>query len=196
MGTPALSAAPAARGLALRHRRLAALVCTGALLSGCGHSDEVVQSGGVGADGRVGDVLLRNLYVENPPQAGYPGGSDATARVTLINRAGRSDTLTGVTTDVAQRVEILARTDCDGTPQTLSSLELPARADSSGAPGGPGPNETGYTLRLVDLRTGILQGGSIPIEFTFRQAGSITLPAPVGTGRPATSGPSPTCTGG
>ena len=197
MGVPQLPTAPPAAGGRRRARgrsRLLATVpvlCAGALLSACGHPQEVIQSGTVGSNAQVGDVLLRNVYVEDPPQESYPGGSDATVRLTLINQAGRPDTLTAVSTDVADHVEIVV--GCDGTPRTVSSLDLPARIDAASPPNRPGPNDAGYALRLVDLRTGILQGGSVPIEFTFRNAGSITLPTPVGTGRAGTSPPPPTC---
>jgi copper(I)-binding protein len=169
------------------------LLCAGLLLSACGHPQEVLQSGTIGANAQVGDVLLRNVYVENPAQAGYPGGSNAIVRLTLVNRASRPDTLTDVTTDAAQRVEILADPDCDGTAETLSSLRLPARVDTSSPSNGPGPNDTGYGLRLVDLRTGLLQGGIVPILFTFQHAGSITIPTPIDARPGATTAPSRTC---
>jgi copper(I)-binding protein len=150
-----------------------------ALLAGCAQPQQVIQSGTVGANSQVGDVLLRNVYIENPTGTGYPGGSDATVRLTIINQASRPDALTTVTTDVAARVVILADTDCDGTPETLPRLELPARIDLSSPPNAPGPTDAGYFLRLLDLKVGILQGTSVPITFVFSRAGSVTLLTPV-----------------
>jgi copper(I)-binding protein len=166
-----------------------------AVLAGCGNPQQVIQSGTVGSNGQIGDVLLRNVYVESPSADGYPAGSDATVRLTLLNQASQPDALTGVTSDVATRADIRADTDCDGTAETLPSLALPARIDLTSPPNGPGPNEARYFVRLADLRIGILQGGSVPITFTFRNAGSITLPTPVGNitpaPRPSTTAPTP-----
>jgi copper(I)-binding protein len=165
-----------------------------ALLAGCGQLQQVTQSGTVGASGQVGAVLLRDVYVERPPSNIYPGGSNATLRLTLINQASQPDALTSATTDVAARVEILADTGCDGTTETLPRLDLPARVDLTSSPNAPGPTHAQYFLRLIDLKIGILQGGSVSITFTFSRAGTVTLPAPVGgiTTHPAgTATPTP-----
>lgn len=167
------------------------LVAAAVVLAGCGHSQQVSQSGTVGANAQVGDVLLRNVRVADAPSRGLLGGSDATVRLTLINQAGQPDALTGITSDVATRVEIRSDTDCDGTAETLARLALPARTDGSSPPNAPRPTDARYFLSLVDLRVGILAGGIVPITFTFQNAGSITVPTPVaitpdsGTATPA-----------
>jgi copper(I)-binding protein len=165
-----------------RRRRLgsaATLACAVAVLAGCGHPQEVLQSGTVGTNAQIGAILLRNVYVENPMRNGYRSAGDATVRLTLINQADRPDTLTAVTSDVATRVEILLGSGCQSTQHTVASLELPARVDVSSPPNRPGPTEAAYALRLVDLRVGILQGATVPISFRFARAGTITLPTPV-----------------
>jgi copper(I)-binding protein len=153
------------------------VVSAAAVLAGCGQPQQVRQSG---ATGQVGDVLLRNVYIENPTGTSYPGGSDATVRLTIINRASQPDALTAITTDVAARVVILAGTDCAGAGETLPRLDLPPRVDLPSPPNAPGPTDAGYLLRMLDLKVGILQGTSVPITFVFRRAGSVTLPTPVG----------------
>jgi copper(I)-binding protein len=173
---------PAARRPRADRRRTGAAVLVlsaATLLAGCGRPQQVLQSGTVGANSQVGDVLLRNVYVENPAGTGYPGGGDATVRLTIINQAGRPDALTAVSSDVATRVEILADTDRDGTAETLPRLDLPARTDLPSPPNAPGPTHADYFLRMLDLKVGILQGTSVPITFVFRHAGSVTLPTPV-----------------
>jgi copper(I)-binding protein len=145
-----------------------------ALLAACGQPQEAVQSGAVGANAEVGRVLLRNVHVDGPPTTGHPDRSAATVWLTLVNEAAQPDALTDVSTDVATRVVILAGTGCDATAETLPRLDLPA--------GTPAPGRGGYHLRLVELRVGILPGANIPITFTFRHAGSITVPTPVDSG--------------
>jgi copper(I)-binding protein len=155
------------------------VVAAAAVLAGCGQPQQVSQSGTVGANAQVGDVLLRNVRIADAPPQGLLGGRDATVRLTLINQAGQPDALTGITSDVATRVEIRSDTDCDGTAETLGRLALPARTDRSSPPDAPGPTDARYFLSLVDLRVGILAGGMVPITFTFQNAGSITIPTPV-----------------
>lgn len=152
-------------------RIVLALAAVG-VLAACGQPQAAVTSAAVGADAQVGGVLLQHVHVDNPPPTGHPDRSDATVWLTLVNQAAQPDALTDVSTDVATRVEILAGTGCDGT--ALPLLDLPA--------GAPAPGGRGYHLRLVELRVGILPGGNIPITFTFRHAGSITVPTPVDTG--------------
>ena len=90
---------------------------------------------------------------------------DATVRLTLVNQAGRPDALTSVASDVAGRVEMLADASCNQTAR----IELPT-----------GPSAQ-YTIRLSDLRIGLVRGGNVPITFTFANAGTITVPTPIGS---------------
>jgi copper(I)-binding protein len=155
------------------------ILAAAAALGGCGSPQQVIQSGTIGANAQVGHVLLRNVYVQRSTATSFPNPGDATVRLVLINQASRPDTLTGVSTDVAGRVEILSDADCDGRAQVVPRLDLPARVDSTSPPNAPGPTAAGYFLHLVDLKVGIIQGGSVPITFTFSRAGTVTLPTPV-----------------
>jgi copper(I)-binding protein len=116
-----------------------------------------------------GEVLLRDVEVTT----GITGASrDATVRLTLVNQAGEPDALTAVASDVAGRMEMFANTDCTAT---TARLALPPGASAQ------------YTIRLTDLRIGLVRGGNVPITFTFTNAGSITVPTPIdgGTAIPA-----------
>jgi copper(I)-binding protein len=139
-----------------------ALAATAVLVAGCGNSQPVaIQPGTMGANAKVGQVLLRDVEVTT----GITGASrDATVRLTLVNQAGQSDVLTAVASDVAGRVEMLADAGCS---RTTAQLVLPA-----------GPSAQ-YAIRLSDLRVGIVRGGNVPITFTFANAGTITVPTPV-----------------
>ena len=152
-----------------------AIVAAAALLAGCSKSTQDRPE--LGANVKVGDVLLGDVRVVEPLASANASDRTPTVLLTLANQGDQPDSLTGVTTDVATRVEIRADPHCDGTGQTLNHLQLPAVADRTSPPA-----ERGYFLRLVDLRVGILPGGIVPITFTFTHAGSITIPVPVETG--------------
>ena len=165
----------------------------GALLAACGSPQEVIQSGTTGTNARVGDVLLRNVHLESPPRAGYPPGSDPRVVLTLVNQGTRPDTLSRVETPAARQVKIQWDRDCDGTAETLPRLRLPARIDTTSPPSAPGPTDSGYFLRLVDLTRTVRGGATVPLTFVFESAGNVTVDTKVdlpGAGadpRPASS---------
>jgi hypothetical protein len=43
-------------------------------LATCGDPRQIRGSGTTGANGEVGDVLLRNVYLDEPPGDRYPAG--------------------------------------------------------------------------------------------------------------------------
>jgi copper(I)-binding protein len=141
----------------------AALAAAAALLAGCGNQQAgaTTQPTTSGANAQVGQVLLRDVQVTTGTT---DPNRDATVRLTLVNKAGQPDALTAVASDVAGRVEILADSGCS---RSTARLALPA-----------GPSAQ-YLIRLSDLRTGLVRGGNVPITFTFANAGTITVPAPV-----------------
>jgi periplasmic copper chaperone A len=140
-----------------------AVAATAALVAACGAAQPAVsQPGTTGASAKVGQVQLSDVEVVT----GIAGASrDATVRLTVVNQAGQPDALTAVASDVAGRVEIFANTGCTAT---AARLALPA-----------GPSAQ-YTIRLRDLRIGLVRGGNVPVTFTFANAGSITVPTPIG----------------
>jgi hypothetical protein len=71
------------------------------VLVSCGDPQHVLQSGTIGANGLVGDVLLRNVHVVPPGGDGYEQGDDATVRFALFNQALEPDALVDVRTDAA-----------------------------------------------------------------------------------------------
>ena len=147
-----------------------ALAATAVLAAGCsnGHSAATTPAS-FGANAQVGQVLLRGVQVTTGVT---DTNRDATVRVTLVNQAGQPDALTAVASDVAGGVEMFANADCTAT---AARLALPA-----------GPSAQ-YTIRLTDLRIGLVRGSNVPITFTFTNAGSITVPTPIdgGTAIPA-----------
>lgn len=140
-----------------------AVTATAMLVAGCGDSQPAATQPGItGANAKVGQVLLRDVKVTT----GIAGASrDATARLTLVNQAGQPDALTAVASDVAARVEMFANTGCTAT---AARIALPVGLSAQ------------YTIRLRDLRIGLVRGGNVPITFTFANAGTITVPTPIG----------------
>jgi copper(I)-binding protein len=141
-----------------------ALAATAVLAAGCGNgqSAATTQPTSIGANAQVGQVLLRGVKVTTGVT---DTNRDATVRLTLVNQAGQPDALTAVASDVAGKVEMLADASCNQTAR----IELPA-----------GPSAQ-YTIRLSDLRIGLVRGGNVPITFTFANAGTITVPTPIGS---------------
>lgn len=160
-------------------RTLIVLLFAVLLLTGCGDPQQVIQSGTTGANAQVGDILLRNVYLDEPPNPSYPTGSDPTVLLVLINQGRQPDTLTRITTPVATTVEIHWDRGCDGTAETLPRLELPAHIDLTSPPNARSPGRADYFLRLIETTKPVLAGSAVPLTFTFTHAGSITMSAPV-----------------
>lgn len=152
-----------------------------AATTGCGlqAAPEEYESGAMGTNGEVGDMLLRSVHVEAPPDPNYEPGANARLWVTFVNESREQDTLTSVTTPVATRTEIRWDADCDGEMQAVPALPLrPAGPAVVQSPAGIPPFDA-YHVRLVDLTRQVIAGTSIPVTFTFERAGQITMEAHV-----------------
>ncbi|GAA3463627.1 copper chaperone PCu(A)C [Saccharothrix longispora] len=156
-------------------RTLALLGATSLVLAGCGEPQQVLRSGTMGANGHVGEVVLRNVLVEAPAGGPWRAGDDADVTLTLLTDADRPDALVAVSTDSAAGVELLADRDCDGRSERVDRIRLPAE----GAVVEPGSVDTAYHLRIVDFTREVLAGTTIPLTFTFADAGRTTLDVPV-----------------
>ncbi|WP_274534365.1 copper chaperone PCu(A)C [Saccharothrix sp. CB00851] len=118
-------------------------------------------------------------------------------QLTLLTGADRPDSLLGVRTDSGAQVELMADRDCDGTSERVDHIRLPA---GGAAETGSGGVDAAYHLRIVDFTREVPAGTTVPLTFTFAEAGQTTLDVPVKTGGdghvppPATCipGPSPT----
>ncbi len=114
-----------------------------------------------GANGTVGDIAVLNARLAPTPREDYPEGSDARLLLLISNDGLTADTLESVTTSAAESVEIT------GDP-TLPPQKLTDFASGSGT-------------RVVV--TGFVQdqpyGVSIPMTFSFANAGSIDLNIPI-----------------
>lgn len=169
---------PIASGRRIR-RVVPALAVLVTLLVGCSDSGGVIDSGANGVDGEVGDVLLRGVRIQGTETALRPG-DDAVAWLVLIADTPQPDTLTGVTSPAANRVEIRWDRGCDGTAEPVEELPLAPNFGGPDDRSRPGADEAAsYHLRLVDFTREVLVGTNVAVTFRFARAGEITLQVPV-----------------
>ncbi len=135
------------------------------VLTGCGAGQYAQsvneQAAMLGANGEVGNLSALNVRLERPTGEKFPAGSDARVLLWLSNDGINPDTLTGVSTTAAESVQFTGDGVIPG--QTLIDLS-----------GDTGPQMTinGFTADLYD-------GVSIPMTFSFANAGSLTLNVPI-----------------
>lgn len=147
-----------------------------------------------GTNTDAGSIALRNVHVIYPNSEEYsiePGGT-AQLGFTIVNLDTYvSDTLTDISTDFASSVtgagfeiEPQSSVIAGASPETA---ELVEGVDESPRPGSTeetpaaAPSEV-LTVELVDLSEGVRPGLTIPITFTFEEAGDVTLSVPVDAG--------------
>ncbi len=145
----------------------------------------------MGANAQAGAILLRSVHVEAPPTPSYQPGDDAIVWFTLLNQGRRQDTLTSLTSTAAASAEIRWDDNCDGAAQAVPALPLqPAFPGLTEASGGV-PSFDAYYGRLVGLKQEVLAGTTVPVTFTFADAGQVTVEAlvqPSNAPRPAPTG--------
>lgn len=114
-----------------------------------------------GANGTVGDIAVLNARLAPTVRDDYPAGSNARLLLYVSNISLTADSLESVTTSAAASVRITG--DATLPPQKLSDFA----------------SETGTEV----IVTGFIQdqpyGVSIPMTFSFANAGSIDLNIPI-----------------
>jgi len=134
------------------------------LIAGCA----AAPAGGVSVTG----AWVRATASADEPSAGY---------LTIVNESGIPQKLTGVTTTVAQIVE-MHRTTTDSVGmtqmQTVGEINVPVGGTVTLEPGG-------FHLMLDELHQRLAAGGpTIPLTLTFALAGPITVQADVRASAP------------
>lgn len=141
------------------------------LAAACAAEPASDSAGTMGTNAEAGNLLLRNVYLAASGEGGYAAGDDGLVRLWLFNEADVADTLVDVSSPAAESARITWDRDCDGTYETVEELPISAN--------GSVPYETPYAVELVDF-TGEVRGGTtVPITFTFRQAGEAKVDAMV-----------------
>jgi copper(I)-binding protein len=160
------------------HRRLAAAVAGAALvLTGCGDTEPdlalsddpaEVEGGAAGPDVRLDDdVALQQVQLEYPLDGVYEPGEEARLFMAVSNTGGEPVTLTDISGPDFGGVRVEAA-EGQGLPLTVDAQDnLYVGAE------GP-PNVT-----LLDLGRELRSSQSIPVTFTFDEAGEVTVDVPV-----------------
>ncbi|MBM7806828.1 copper(I)-binding protein [Geodermatophilus bullaregiensis] len=156
------------------HRRRARLAAPAALalaLPVCAAEEPLsvpgpeVRGGAVGPDEAVtGDLSVLQVQVEYPLDGVHEESEDARLFLGIANSGPTEDVLVDVTGPFAEAV------DGDG-----GDFAIPVAADDNvyvGAEGAP-------TITLTGLERSLRSSQSIPVTFTFEQAGEVTIDAVV-----------------
>jgi periplasmic copper chaperone A len=131
--------------------------------------------------GFIGTALAGEVDTLGPLQIDTPWAraSIGTARpsaayVTIRNTGDKADRLVSIETPVAARSEVHEMEEEGGVMKMRPAgpLEIPPGEEVRLEPGG-------IHIMLMQLRQPLKEGKSIPITFTFRQAGDITMIAPI-----------------
>jgi periplasmic copper chaperone A len=128
-----------------------------------------------GTSVHVGSITLGALAIQPPKAAYYPTGSDVPVRVVIVNSSPKADTLTSITSS--------SITGWTTTGTGATSTASSAQATSVKVPGGGaesfGVPDSQAVLQLSQIKTDLHPGMTVPLTFTFANAGSVTVRVPV-----------------
>lgn len=139
-----------------------------------------------GTTATVGNMALRAIAILPPSSASYARGSSPQLRLVLVNTGRDPDQLTSITSP-----------DASGWGSYASAAQAAAAANPN--PTKPQPTKTGpvtvpaggavrwgvpenpdsKTLLLLNIKEQLYPASTIPITFTFANAGSVTASVPV-----------------
>jgi hypothetical protein len=157
-------------------------------------ADEHSTIDGTSAD--VGGINLRGLSIEAPSgsTAYYPPGADVQVKLVIVNNAQQADQLTSITSPAFRSwgayqstadadAVISAHAATSSPPPSASAAPLPTPQQAvtivgNGRVGWATPEATGALL-LVSAKKSIYPATTIPVTFTFANAGTVTVQVPV-----------------
>lgn len=125
-----------------------------------------VQSG----QAQSGEALLSVDGVWARPSTGRTGA----AYFSVTNHGGTGDVLTGITGDVADKIELHDMT-MDGNIMRMRKLETLAVAAGETVAAAPG----GKHVMLIGLKGPLVEGGTFPLVLHFQTAGDVAVIAHV-----------------
>ncbi|WP_448612739.1 hypothetical protein [Modestobacter sp. URMC 112] len=153
-------------------RRTAALgsllVGVSVALSGCGAAEEEPGAGGPGISASVGDMELRNVRLDNPPDGIYEIGTAALLGVAMVNQGREDDQLIGLSGPDFTGVVV------DEEPASSDPAVTVPAGETVYTDGVEGP-----VLVLAGVDESLRSSESLSVTFTFEQAGEVTVDAPV-----------------
>jgi copper(I)-binding protein len=149
-------------------RTLAYVVCLASLLAAPARAEEV----------KAGDLVITQAWSRATPNGAKIGGG----YLTIENKGAVADRLTGVSADIAGKVEVHEMAVNNGV-MTMRPLDKGLAIDPGKtvklAPGG-------YHLMMFDLKGPLKQGDKLPVTLQFEKAGKVTVSLDVqGIGAPA-----------
>jgi copper(I)-binding protein len=116
------------------------------------------------------------IAVEQPWARATPAGARTGAvYLTVANNANTADRLTGVSSDVAAKVQIHEMAVVNGVMQMrqpVNGLAIPAGGSVMLKPGS-------YHVMLIGLKKALTAGETVPLTLTFANAGNISVTVPV-----------------
>jgi periplasmic copper chaperone A len=113
-----------------------------------------------------------SITIEQPWARATPGGANTGAvYMTLDNKSGTADRLTGVSSDVADKLQIHEMKVENGVMkmrELASGLPIPAGGSVALKPGS-------YHVMLIGLKKPLTAGEKFPLTLTFEKAGNISV---------------------
>jgi periplasmic copper chaperone A len=117
-----------------------------------------------------------SITVEQSWARATPGGAKTgAAYMTLDNKSGTADRLTGVSSDVADKLQIHEMKVENGVMkmrEIAGGLPIPAGGSVALKPGS-------YHVMLIGLKKPLTAGEKFPLTLTFEKAGNISVTVPV-----------------
>lgn len=116
-------------------------------------------------------ITVEQLWARATPA----GAKTGAVYMTLDNKSGTADRLTGVSSDVAEKLQIHEMKVDNGVMQMrelAGGLPIPAKGSVVLKPGG-------YHVMLIGLKKPLTAGEKFPLTLTFEKAGNISLTVPV-----------------
>lgn len=171
-------------------RRLASALALAAgatlTLTACGAgqisqtADQVAAVNGNYAE--IGDISLRNVHVVYPQSEEYaiePGGTVELGFVAINNSSSTAETLTGISTTAATSVTV---DEGSGATEIEPLTGLGAGAPVDNAVDDPEIPLQFITVELSGIGEDVRPGLTIPVTFSFEEAGDVELLVPVDAG--------------
>jgi len=116
------------------------------------------------------------IAVQQPWARATPAGAMTGAvYMTLVNKSGSADRLTGASSDVAPTVQIHEMSVVNGVMQMrqlANGLPIPAGGTVTLKPGG-------YHVMLIGLKKPLAPGQTLPLTLVFEKAGNISVTVPI-----------------
>jgi hypothetical protein len=129
----------------------------------------------------VSSTAFSQVQIENPwSRATPPGSKIAVGYLTIVNKSGSDDRLTGASSPLAAKVEthVTMRQGDVMKMREVEGYKVPANGRYELKPGGA-------HLMLVDIKRPFKEGDKVPLVLHFDKAGEVKVELPVRASAPA-----------